>query len=245
MIIYVKVCLLTDLLHDILCAIVDNMKCSGVLVDYLDCQVCHHPRSRDDIFLDISLTIKNIDNIEDGLKQFLEPELMNGNNQVMCNKCRKRQDFKKGLKFKKLPCILFIRLARFGFDWMENRRIKASNKVTFPKMLDMSTFVGDDCDQDKKDLQYELYGVMIHRGGAVGGHYYANIKSFEDDKWYGFNDSTVKSLNEEKEFDAAFGGGSRNETGYMLLYRQKNLNLPDNYGYVPKYLINMIEKEDE
>ncbi len=31
---------------------------------------------------------------------------------------------------------------------------------------------------------YELYSVLIHRGSALGGHYYAYIKSFDTDKWY-------------------------------------------------------------
>jgi ubiquitin C-terminal hydrolase len=33
--------------------------------------------------------------------------------------------------------------------------------------------------------------VLVHSGGAMGGHYYAFIKSFADGKWYQFNDSTV------------------------------------------------------
>jgi ubiquitin carboxyl-terminal hydrolase 47 len=36
---------------------------------------------------------------------------------------------------------------------------------------------------------YELYSIMIHNGGAYGGHYFAYVKSFEDGKWYNFNDS--------------------------------------------------------
>lgn len=38
-------------------------------------------------------------------------------------------------------------------------------------------------------LVYELYSILIHSGGAYGGHYYTYIKSFEDQKWYCFNDS--------------------------------------------------------
>lgn len=30
---------------------------------------------------------------------------------------------------------------------------------------------------------YELYAVMVHSGGAYGGHYYAYIKDFETNKW--------------------------------------------------------------
>ena len=29
---------------------------------------------------------------------------------------------------------------------------------------------------------YELFSIMIHSGSAMGGHYFAYIKSFEDSK---------------------------------------------------------------
>lgn len=44
------------------------------------------------------------------------------------------------------------------------------------------------------DLVYELYSVLVHSGSAMGGHYYAYIKSFEDGKWYNFNDSDVRPI---------------------------------------------------
>ena len=47
------------------------------------------------------------------------------------------------------------------------------------------------------EFVYELYSIMIHSGGAYGGHYYAYIRSFEDGKWYNFNDSTVTELSSE------------------------------------------------
>jgi len=52
---------------------------------------------------------------------------------------------------------------------------------------------------------YELFSVMVHSGGAYGGHYFAYIKSFEDGKWYNFNDTQVTETTEEVVF-ASFGG---------------------------------------
>lgn len=43
-----------------------------------------------------------------------------------------------------------------------------------------------------KNNIYELYSVLIHSGGAMGGHYYAFIRNFETGKWYKFNDSSGK-----------------------------------------------------
>ena len=49
---------------------------------------------------------------------------------------------------------------------------------------------------------YELYGVMLHSGGAYGGHYSAYIKDLErealnipeKDAWHHFNDSHVSKI---------------------------------------------------
>lgn len=82
------------------------------------------------------------------------------------------------------------------------RRIKLNNKVTFPHVLDMNLVLDgyvprpeseeDTADKEldyKRRVQqeidhalmhgpyvYELYAVLVHRGSALGGHYYAYIK---------------------------------------------------------------------
>ena len=62
---------------------------------------------------------------------------------------------------------------------------------------------------------------MIHSGGAYGGHYYAYIKSFEDGKWYNFNDSSVTEISDEQELFKTFGDSSGGGgTAYMLMYRK-------------------------
>ena len=62
---------------------------------------------------------------------------------------------------------------------------------------------------------------MIHSGGAYGGHYYAYIKSFEDGKWYNFNDSTVTQLSSEEMLTKTFGNSTGSDgTAYLLMYRK-------------------------
>lgn len=41
---------------------------------------------------------------------------------------------------------------------------------------------------------YELFSIMIHSGGASGGHYYAYIKDFQTRSWYCFNDQNVSRV---------------------------------------------------
>ena len=62
---------------------------------------------------------------------------------------------------------------------------------------------------------------MIHSGGAYGGHYYAYIKSFEDGKWYNFNDSSVTALSSDEEIFKTFGDTNGSSgTAYLLMYRK-------------------------
>ncbi|CAM9388074.1 unnamed protein product, partial [Ectocarpus sp. 6 AP-2014] len=53
---------------------------------------------------------------------------------------------------------------------------------------------------------YELFAVLIHSGSALGGHYYAHIKSLGDDAgWFTFNDSRVTPTDED-DVKRAWGG---------------------------------------
>ena len=73
---------------------------------------------------------------------------------------------------------------------------------------------------------YELFSILIHAGIAQGGHYYTYIKSFEDGKWYNFNDSHVTEIEQKNLNDViskSFGGES--ESAYMLQYRKYNPTL--------------------
>lgn len=95
---------------------------------------------------------------------------------------------------------------------------------------------------------YELFSIMIHSGSALGGHYYAYIRCFENNKWYHFNDSQVKEI-ETSEIEKAFGGivgaGIFGSNAYLLMYRQisdKNLKQVSEME-IPEYLIQDIELE--
>jgi len=76
---------------------------------------------------------------------------------------------------------------------------------------------------------YELYAVLVHKGSASFGHYYALLQDVERGEWYEFNDATVKPI-KPSELRRAVGGAESAASGsyswsgstcaYMLLYRQ-------------------------
>ena len=94
-------------------------------------------------------------------------------------------------------------------------------------------------------LVYELYSIMIHTGGAYGGHYFNYTKSFEDGKWYHFDDTSVKEIDVEDIGNKVFGGLNRSATAYMLMYRQVDRVQDDNKFKmeVPDYITEILTEE--
>jgi ubiquitin carboxyl-terminal hydrolase 47 len=230
---------------------------------------CNYEGSRSDKYLDVPLVIRGfgeteaVKSVEEALWKFVQPEILCGTNQFMCEKCNKKVDARKGLKFTKFPYVLMLQLKRFDYDFQLSRRVKLNDYVAFPDILNMNPYLntdvprrvqqegsepqsGMDIDngQDelpkdaKRKLQldklletgpnvYELYGVLVHRGSALGGHYYAYIRSFRDGKWLEFNDSSVSSVSDDRyketfgetQSPSFYAGGTN---AYMLLYRQYN-----------------------
>jgi ubiquitin carboxyl-terminal hydrolase 47 len=114
-----------------------------------------------------------------------------------------------------------------------------------------------DIDETNKEIEliikdgpyvYELYSILIHSGTATGGHYYAYIKSFENAKWYKFNDSSVTQISVDN-FESIYGGDSKSSTtAYILMYRliSKNneiINIDETL--ISQELKEEVEKENE
>jgi hypothetical protein len=76
--------------------------------------------------------------------------------------------------FKHLPPVLTISLNRFSFDFERLTRVKDDSPFVFPLELDVKPYCTPDA--SGADEMYELYSVVIHRGGAHGGHYHAYIR---------------------------------------------------------------------
>lgn len=111
-----------------------NRLYEGKMIDYVKCLECSTEKSREDTFLDIPLPVKPFggtvayESIEEALSAFVQPETLNENNQYFCEKCNKKCDAHKGLKFTKFPYILTLHLKRFDFDYQTMHRIKLNDK---------------------------------------------------------------------------------------------------------------------
>jgi hypothetical protein len=112
----------------------------------------------------------------------------------------------------------------------------------------------------KGEYVYQLFSILIHSGSAMGGHYYAYIRSFEDGAWYNFNDSHVNRIADADvtaKIQEMYGGGANGATSsYMLQYRKFDAKLSSDVDdnmldikigddLIPDYLVKDINEATE
>lgn len=116
----------------------------GAVLDYVKCSACGYKSARRDTYLDIQLTVKPfgattaVKSIEEALDKYVQPEVLSGSNAYFCEQCQQKQEATKGLEFSSFPYLLTLQLKRFDFDWETERRIKLTDRVTFPQILDVN-----------------------------------------------------------------------------------------------------------
>ncbi|KAK7169798.1 hypothetical protein R3I94_000134 [Phoxinus phoxinus] len=135
-----------------------NQLYQGKLKDYVRCLECGYESWRIDTYLDIPLVIRPFGasqafgSVEEALQAFVQPETLDGPNQYFCERCKKKCDARKGLRFLHFPYLLTLQLKRFDFDYTTMHRIKLNDRMTFPEELDMSPFIDV---EDEKSPQTE------------------------------------------------------------------------------------------
>uniref|UniRef100_A0A8C5BBA4 ubiquitinyl hydrolase 1 n=1 Tax=Gadus morhua TaxID=8049 RepID=A0A8C5BBA4_GADMO len=158
--------------------------------------------------------------LEQCLKLFTKPEVLAPEEAWYCPKCQQHREASKQLLLWRLPNVLIIQLKRFSFRsfiW----RDKINDMVDFPvRNLDLSRFCIGQKDELQQPPVYDLYAVINHYGGMIGGHYtaYARLPSDNNSQrsdvgWRLFDDSTVTMV-EESQVVTRYA--------YVLFYRRRN-----------------------
>ncbi|XP_069790189.1 ubiquitin carboxyl-terminal hydrolase 40 isoform X2 [Narcine bancroftii] len=157
--------------------------------------------SNEEDFLDLTVAVKDVSGLEEALcALYVEEEHFDNDNLYQCGRCEKLVKATKSAKIRHLPTFLTISLLRFNFDFAKCERYKETGGYIFPVRLDMGPF----CEQDNlPGTDYELFSVIIHKGGCYGGHYHAYIKDidhlgtwFSSDEGKAMTHSTKDPINE-------------------------------------------------
>ncbi|XP_056308078.1 ubiquitin carboxyl-terminal hydrolase 47-like [Danio aesculapii] len=126
-------------------------------------------------------------NIKKSFGTLFDSVLMEGEDQLYCETCQIMTDMEMKCTILKWPEVLTLHLQRFNLDYSYMVYRKNNCPVKIPLQLKVQ-------DESGVDYQYDLYAVVNHSGSLSGGHYYADIKSSEDQQWYEFNDSSVHRI---------------------------------------------------
>lgn len=178
--------------------------------------------ARTEKYMDLQVPIQDCSSLEEALRKLVEPEVMEGDNQWLCEELGKKVDALKGLTIESLPKILCIQLLRFVFDVATMRRKKLSEVVALPLILDLA-FLSD---SGIGPSSYQLAAVCLHSGTAHGGHYHAFAWDPCSGAWRDANDTRVQVLS-AKQCSALFGAADdaqpqalHSADAYFLLYRR-------------------------
>jgi ubiquitin C-terminal hydrolase len=181
-------------------------------------------------FVDLDLTVKDVPDIKHSLKLFLEPDILKtsveGRGEI------KVQQFQT---VKQAPETLILHLKRFEYDLVSGVTRKVNSAFSFPLELDISPILAHDAEPVPT---YELTGIVLHGGSALGGHYVSLVKDEQSGCWREFNDSVVRRVTNPSFPDFSFGGTEtrmifdparnavvpttveRCENAYLLVYKQ-------------------------
>ncbi|XP_071234278.1 histone-lysine N-methyltransferase, H3 lysine-79 specific-like isoform X2 [Salvelinus alpinus] len=139
--------------------------------------------------------------VTDEFHKFFQPASVGGD-MMYCDVCQGKAEATIACEMEHPPEILTLHLKRFKVDYSRNTLVKNDCCVEVPHTL-----------QIKSDV-YELYAMVDHSGHIRGGHYTATIKSYEDQKWYCFDDANVTPIAQPP---------STSCSAYLIMYKRSDL----------------------
>ncbi len=150
----------------------------------------------------------------DCLENFFAKESLDNDNLYYDEKSQKKVKSDIVRKYVELPPYLFISLKRFKQNMMGISYEKNVQPIAIPfeeDLLDLSDYTEG---YDKKRAYYQLHAVGLHSGNVNFGHYYAYCKNSVDNKFYEYNDESVKEINLEEKMKELY------VNGYIFLYKK-------------------------
>ncbi|XP_077011579.1 ubiquitin carboxyl-terminal hydrolase 40 isoform X2 [Tamandua tetradactyla] len=174
--------------HDII-----NRLYHGTIVNQIVCKECGNISEKQEDFLDLTVAVKNISGLEDALwNMYVEEEVFDYDNLYHCGTCDRLVKAAKLAKLRKLPPFLTISLLRFNFDFVKCERYKETSCYTFPLRINLRPFC-EQSESDDSEYIYDLFSVIIHKGGCYGGHYHVYIKDVDHLGNWQFQEEKSKS----------------------------------------------------
>lgn len=153
------------------------------------------------------------------------PEPLFDENAYFCSKCDRKQNAHKGLIPTKVGKYVSVYVNRFSFDLHTLQRIKLQKEVQIPLKLSLGQYMKESATAE--DYDFELFGIIVHRGTPYSGHYFlvandiANQASQDTPSFYELNDTIVNKVPDN--YFQKFVGNT-DQSAYLLIYRRMSLD---------------------
>jgi ubiquitin C-terminal hydrolase len=179
----------------------------------------HSPIVTDNNFGDLSLSIKNSTHLEECLNKFTSATQIQGEYFFDDNTT---EPATMTTTFVILPEILHIQLNRFDFFSTNGPQKKLEYLIKCPQQIDLKKYLISN--YQNPETIYILSGILVHRGTAFSGHYFAELKigiSSNIQNWICFNYSSVYSIS-KPTIERPYSNHHFQETPYILINIRKD-----------------------
>ncbi|KAJ3435063.1 ubiquitin carboxyl-terminal hydrolase faf-y-related [Anaeramoeba flamelloides] len=248
-----------------------NLYLKNLIIDLFGGKLCNqisavdtpHSSERLENFYTISLDVIRKNDIYNSLDQYIEGELLQGDNKYYLEELDQKVDAIKRVFIDTLPKNLIIHLKRFEYDLTTMKRYKVNDYFEFPTKLNMYKYTREGISKEeksqnnnesndkhgihKKEIEkasnscydYRLVGILVHRGSTQFGHYYSYIKERNSSKWIEFNDEIIKDFNINSIPEKCFGERKKKlDTSKKL--KNKKYTVHNNLPRIKNYSAYML-----
>ena len=112
----------------------------GKTINLIECSSCSNLRTSEDIFYNLSLEVKNLKNISEGIEKFITEDTISD---YKCEKCMQKCDVFKRTLIKDCPNVLIVHLQRIIFDLDVLMNVKINTFYEFPQKLNLQNYTYD------------------------------------------------------------------------------------------------------
>ena len=143
-----------------------------------------------------------------GLKEYIQPEILNGDNQFFCQICNNLRDAKVVSQICYTSPYLIINL-----DYGKNKKY-IPIEIDFGSIICMTK---EFLIKNIREVNYDLVAVCTHMGSSgIGGHYIAYCKDpIKESLWHKFNDASHSLCSFEE---------TKKNSPYLLIFKKTNKN---------------------
>lgn len=193
----------------------------GQMKSFIRCIDVDYESSRSEDFWDVQLNVKGMQGLETSLRNYIEVERLDGENQYQAEGYG-LQDAQKGVSFQSFPPVLHLQLKRYEYDFERDSMTKINERYEFPPSVNLAPYLDRDADMSES-WEYELHAVLVHSGDLNTGHYYGLLKPERDSPWFKFDDDRVTRATNKEVFEDNFGGDGLNPHKPMTTRQQRNM----------------------